>query len=223
MSLPTYYANPTTTEHTTFRAVKVTGGRKYRGTGFIVAVKTSSGCAGWRHTGYGWERNWYESNTAKIWVPSLKKFQYANVNFVEDDPSVSEEDCEREFKAYQELTIEDTIAWCRKTKPEATAAEIDAFARNVLRKHHPEMMSRIDELLPDQRQLDTEVSKTIAWAITLRTRPCFMYGRHCEGGKQYSNERYIEIARKALTKRGWTDKPEFEAVFHAECQKAGLL
>lgn len=217
-----YYVNPTTTQNTTFAAVKVERGRKFKGRGFIVAVKTSSGSYGWRHTGYGWEHAYYETETAKIWVPELKRFAYANANFVEDDTTVSPEECDRQYKLYVEHTIDSTLDWCRSVKPEADAAEIARFARNVLRKNHPDMIARIDEVLPDQRHLDEEVAKTIAWAMTLRTRPMWMYGRMTKGGKPYSNERYVEIARKALTKRGFADKPEFEQVFDAECAKAGL-
>lgn len=217
-----YYVNPTTTQNTTFAAVKVEGGRKFKGRGFIVAVKTSSGSYGWRHTGFGWEHAYYETETAKIWVPELKRFQYANFKYVEDDASVTPEECDRQYKLYVEHTINSTLDWCRSVKPEADAAEIARFARNVLRKNHPDMIVRIDEVLPDQRHLDDEVAKTIAWAMTLRTRPMWMYGRMTKGGKPYSNERYVEIARKALTKRGFADKPEFEQVFDAECKKAGL-
>jgi len=217
-----YYVNPSTTQSTTFAAVKVERGRKFKGRGFIVSVKTSSGSYGWRHTGHGWAHAYYETETAKIWVPELKKFQYANFNFVEDDQTVSPEECERQFKLYVEHTINSTLDWCRLVKPDADAAEIARFARNVLRKNHPEMEARINEVLPDQRHLDDEVAKTIAWAMTLRTRPMWMYGRMTKGGKPYSNERYVEIARKALTKRGFADKPEFEQVFAAECAKAGL-
>ena len=218
-----YYVNPTTTQNTSFAAVKVTGGRKFRGRGFIVAIKTSSGSYGWRHTGFGWEHAYYETETAKIWVPELKRFQYANFKYVEDDASVSQAECDEQYRLYVEHTIQNTLDWCRSTKPDADAAEIARFARNVLRKNHPEMAARIDEVLPDQRNLRSEIEATIKWAQTLRTRPMWMYGRMTKGGKPYSNERYVQFARSALTKKGLAAKPEFEAEFKAACERAGLV
>lgn len=46
-----------------------------------------------RHSGFGLEPNTYDVDYAKIWVPELGKFQYANAKYVEDDDSVSQEEC----------------------------------------------------------------------------------------------------------------------------------
>lgn len=204
----------------TFIPVKVTGGRKYRGTGFMVSVSSSTNDYGWRHTGYGWARNIVETETARIWVPALGKFQYANSNYVDDDISVSESDRAAALQTYCDKIVQDTLTWCQSKKPGASEAEVLSFARNVLRKHHPEI--DIDGTIPDSRDASTEILNTIKWALTLRTRPCFMYGRHCPGGKMLSGERYVSIARKALVKRGISSKEGFEELFKAAIEAEGL-
>lgn len=210
---PTYYADPSVTQPVTFKAVKVERGRKFKGTGFIVSCISSSGCAGWRHTGYGWEHSCYETETAKIWVPSLKKFQYANMKYVEDDPSVSAKECELKFKEYADYTIHSTIEWCRGKQPSANELEVSRFARNVLLKHHPEIRAEIDIVLPDTRDLKTEISSTIQWAKKLTDKR----------GNPVTSDMCMQICRKALTKRGLTSFAGFEETFIAECTAASLI
>ena len=213
-----------------FVPVKVAGGRKFRGRGFEVSSSTSVNDFGWKHVPcadgfYCWERNIVETETVKIWVPETGRYAYANARYVENDESVAEVDRELAFDKYVNGLIESTKAWCRSVKPELSEAEILSFARNVIRKQHPDLREFLDTVLPppaDNRDVATEVAKTIAWAMTLKTRPCFMYGRMCRGGKPYSPAKYIDIAKKACTKRGLAAKPEFEQVFAAEIRKAGL-
>ena len=204
----------------TFTPVKVVGGRKYRGTGFVVGYSTSVGDYGWRHTGYGWARNIVETTSARIWVPELKRFKWANEKFVEVDETVSQQQRDDELQKYCDHILADTIDWCRKTRPGVDEAEVLRFARNVLRKNHPEI--DVDATIPDGRDPATEIHNTVAWALTLKTRPCWMYGRYCAGGKPLSGERYVSIARKALVKRGISSMDGFEALFKAELQKVGL-
>jgi hypothetical protein len=217
-----YYAFPTTSATVVFAAVKVEGGRKFRGRGFIVGESHSTASYGWRHTGYGWAHNIVDTYTSKIWVPELGKFCYANSKYVEEDPAVSAEECAIEFKRYADQIINDTIAWCRKTKPEANEAEIAQFARNILCKNHKELKDAIDTRLPDTREIGTEIEKTIAWAMTLKTQPCHLYGRFCPGGKPLAPKRIVEIARKALVKKGLDKNPDFEQQFENICRKNGL-
>lgn len=207
-----YYVNPSTKQPAAFRAVKVTGGRKYHGTGFIVSITTSSGACGWKHTGYGWSPNCYETETAKIWVPSLKKFQYANMKYVEDDASVSKEECSLKFKEYADSIIQSTIDWCHSQKPDGEEREVARFARNVLLKHHPEIRAEIDAMLPDSRDLKSEIDSTIAWSKTLTDRR----------GQPLENGARMDVCRKALAKRGLTSFAGFEEAFIAECTAASL-
>lgn len=214
----TIYAKPS--KNAVFTPVKVTGGRKYRGSGFMVSVSSSVNDYGWRHTGYGWARNVVETETARIWVPELRKFKYANSRFVDDDTSVTEKAREDALQDYCNMVVQDTIDWCRSKKPGAAEDEVLSFARNVLRKHHPEI--DIDHTIPDARDAGMEIKSTIKWALTLRTRPCWMYGRHCPGGKMLSGEKYVAIARKALVKRGISSKEGFEELFKAAIEAEGL-
>lgn len=221
------YAIP---ENVCFVPVVVAGGRKFHGRGFKVSSSASVNDFGWKHVPGGdgfcyWERNTVETETVKIWIPETGKFGYANAKFVELDASVAEVARELAFDKYVNSIIESTKSWCKSVKPQADEAEILSFTRNVIRKHHPELRSFLDNILPspvDSRDITTEISKTVAWALTLRTRPCWMYGRHCAGGKPYSPAKYIDIIRKACTKRGLTLRPEFEAAFATEIKKAGL-
>ena len=217
-----YYAFPTPSATVVFTAVKVEGGRKFRGRGFVVGESHSTASYGWRHTGYGWAHNIVDTYTSKIWVPTLGKFCYANSKYVEEDSSVSAEECALEFKRYSDRIIDDTIAWCRKTKPEANEVEIVQFARNVLRKNHKELIEAIDSRLPDTRDIGDEISKTVAWAMTLKTQPCHMYGRFCPGGKPLAANRIVDIARKALIKKGLDKNSDFEQQFENICRKNGL-
>ena len=213
-----------------FVPVVVVGGCKFKGRGYEVSSSERTSDFGWKHVPggdgfYYWERNIVTTETVKIWVPETGRFGYANAAYVEADTSVTETERQLAFQKYVDSTIESTKAWCRSVKPEADEAEILRFARNVIRKQHPELREVLDTVIPppaDNRDLATEVAKTVAWAMTLRTQPCFMYGRMCRGGKRYPNKRYIDIAHKACTKRGLAAKPEFEKVFVAEIHKVGL-
>ena len=203
-----------------FQPVKVTGGRKYRGRGFVVSYSTSTNDYGWRHTGYGWARNVVETTTARIWVPELGKFQYANSSYVDEDETVTETARLEALQQYCDHVVQDTINWCKSKKPGSSEDEVLSFARNVLRKHHPEI--DIDATIPDSRDAAAEIKSTIRWALTLRTRPCFMYGRMCKGGNMLSGERYVAIARKALVKRGIAAKEGFEELFKAAIEAEEL-
>ena len=203
------FINPTTTESTTFRAVKVEKGRKFKGRGFIVATVNNSGAFGWRHNGRGWEPNTYDVDYAKIWVPELGKFQYANAKYVEDDDSVSQEECARQFEIYSRMTIASTIAWCKSKQPDASEEQNLMFARRVLLKNHPEMKAAVDIACPDTRSLASEVEKTFKWVNSLP--------------KKHTRPKKIEMARKALRKKGMTEKEGFEECFTMMCELYGWL
>lgn len=206
---PTNYINPSTSETVTFRAVKVEKGRKFRGKGFITAVVNSSGACGWRHTGSGWAPRTYDVDNAKIWVPELGKFQWANFKYVEDDDSVPPEECARQFEIFQKMTIESTIAWCKSKQPDASEEQNLMFARRVLLKNHPEMKAAIDIACPDIRSLKDEVEKTFKWVNGLE--------------KKHTRPKKIEMARKALRRKGMTEKDGFEECFAMMCELYGWL
>lgn len=206
---PANYANPSFTEKVTFRAVKVEKGRKFKGRGFIVSTTYSSGAIGWKHTVHGWTPNTYESETAKIWVPELQKFQYANLKYVEDDTSVSPEECAEEFRKYQDLTIANTISWCKSKQPNATESQNLIFTRRVLLKNHPEMREAIDRVCPDSRDLKTEIENTIVWVNSLK--------------KRHTRPKKIQIARKALNRKGLSNRDGFEECFTILCEIYGWL
>ena len=203
------WIDPTTVENVDFAPVIVEKGRKWKGRGFIVAVLTSSGACGWRHTGFGWEPNTYETETAKIWIPSEKKFGYANAKYAENDPSITKQEIDLARAEYVKQTIIDTINWCKSKQPNATDKQNLMFARRVLLKNHPEMQAAIDATIPDTRNLNDEIESTIQWVMNLP--------------QKHSRPKMIEIARKALTKKGLIDKEGFEACFNICCELHGLL
>ena len=206
---PANYINPTTSETVTFRAVKVEKGRKFRGKGFIVAVINNSGALGWRHGAYGWTPRTYDVDNAKIWVPELGRFQYANNKYVEDDDTVSQEECARQFEIYSKMTIASTIAWCKSKQPDASEEQNLMFARRVLLKNHPEMKALIDLSCPDTRSMKDEVEKTFKWVNGLE--------------KKHTRPKKIEMARKALRKKGMAEKEGFEECFTMMCELYGWL
>lgn len=204
------FINPTVVESVAFRAVKVEKGRKFRGRGFIVAtVNKSGGALGWRHGQHGWEANTYDVDYAKIWVPELGKFQYANAKYVEDDPSVTPEECARQLDLYAKQTVASTIAWCKSKQPDATEEQNLVFARRVLLKNHSELAPWIEASCPDTRSVKDEVEKTFKWVNSLP--------------KKHTRPKKIEIARKSLRKKGMTEKEGFEECFTMMCELYGWL
>lgn len=195
-----YYTFPTNTFSVKFAPVSVSKGRKYKGKGFIVATLESYGSCGWRHTGYGWEHNTYDVQNARIWVPELKAYRYANCKYVEDDTTIPEEECQKQLEEYVNHIIRTTIEWCRSKEPFKSDAEINRFARNVLRKNHSELMEIVDKVLPDNRDLESEIANTIAWAISLNA-------------SKRKTEKRKRIAKRALTKKGLANRPEFNDKF----------
>ena len=204
-----YWIDPTTVENVEFAPVVVTKGRKWKGRGFIVAVLTSSGACGWRHNGHGWEPWTYESETAKIWIPSEKKFGFANAKYAENDPTVSKEEIDLARAEYVKQTILDTINWCKSKQPDAPEKQNHMFARRVLLKNHPEMAAAIDAALPDTRNLKDEIESTVQWVLHLP--------------EKHTRPKQMDIARRALTKKGMTAKDGFEECFMMVCELYGLV
>ena len=206
-----------------FTPVTISKGRKYRGKGFVVSYCSSTqDFGGWRHTGYGWERNIVDTETAKIWVPELKAFRYANAKFVEADDEAAEAYVKAMFDEYCDHIVKDTINWCKnKLGNNATEIEVNQFARHVIIKNHPEI--QIDDYIVDTESYLDKIEKIFAWVVTLRTQPTYLYGKHCEGGKPYSNDKYVAIARRTCTKKNLNTNPEYAAAFKKCCDKYGLV
>lgn len=193
----------------TFTPVTVTRGRKFRGRAYSLGDVRPGMWGTWN---------------SKLWEPTEKKYVWANVDFLEEDTSATPEQVQLDKDRYVMHVIDDTIQWCRSKKPDAPTPEVMQFARNMLHKYHPEIDEATLALqgLTDQRDLATEVEKTVSWAKGLVTRPCYMYGRFCRGGRPISDEKKVHIAYQALHKKGFTSKPEFEAAWAAALEKAGL-
>jgi hypothetical protein len=142
-----------------FAPVVVNKGRLFRGHGFLVAeIESSYEGAFWRQvpngmglSGCHWTRT-IHSHKAKIWVPELGKFCYANMKYVEDS-DVMEPVREIEFQKYCEKMIADTISYCKKTLSSKGATviyrnELINFTKRCLWKYHKEIEnSLIDEML----------------------------------------------------------------------------
>lgn len=186
-----------------FKPVVINRGRKFRGKAFFLGITTE------RAVAYN-----VSSWSTKLWEPVSKRFVYANPDFCEDDTSFDEFLCQQAREEYVRHVIDGTIAWCRAQKPEADDREVFRFARNVLKKHHPEMLEEINSALPECVNIREAISDTLTWASKLVTRPCFMYGRYCPGGKPYSLDRQLAVARRALEKKGLTNHPEFEEAWN---------
>lgn len=175
----------------TFAPVQVSRGRKFRGFAYFL-------CESERPIAYG-----VEYYCATLWDPAAKKLVYANTDFC-DGVNVEQEKLDADKAAYIDSTIQSTIAWCKEKFKDKSVLEQMRIARNILRKHHPEMLEAINKALPDSRDVVDEVEKTLRWAASLRTRQMYMYGKLCPGGKPYSPERTVSTAYKALVKRGVT-------------------
>jgi hypothetical protein len=216
----------TPTTPSTFVPVKVTGGRKFRGRGFVVNVRTYTGDYGWKQVaGFGglchWERNVVETEVARIWDPVAKRFGYANNAYVVADDTVTDAEAATQFAAYCEHIVHDTIEWCRtKVAPGSSETEVYRFARNVIRKNHPEI--NVDDYIRDQRDLATEIDGTIRWALTLKTQAVFLYGRWRGGNKPLPPERVVKVAYRALEKKGVADMPGFAAAWQAALKRFDL-
>ena len=193
----------------TFLPVVVNRGRKFRGKAYALG-DTRPGM--------------YGSWNSKLWEPISKKYVWANEEFLEDDESVSPAQVQADKDAYIKHIIDDTIQWCKNCKPNASEDEVMQFARNVIRKHHPEIDESLLEAnkLNDRRDISAEVEKTLTWAMKLTTRPCVIYGRVCKGGRPLPEEKKIRIAYRSLVRKGLAAKPDFLPVWTFILSMMGL-
>ena len=184
-----------------FTPVRVSGGRKFQGDAFVVGHDerefyhgghsiTSSGFVGgrWRNA----DRYTTVTQTAQVWDPATKRCYWVTEKFVQKR-ELPEAEVEAARMAYVESTIQSTLAWCMSKSP--NEAEGRKFARNCLRKHHPEMMEWIDAKLPDERDVVAEVERILQWALHARS--------HIRRTKT-SDVKTVSIAYRALVHMGIT-------------------
>ena len=185
-----------------FEPVVVNKGRKFRGEAYWIGAAehtTSYQLPGWSGRG-----GWITSVSVKLWSPT-QGFVFANPDYIEDVTGKSEEEVKADYAKFVDFTINETIAWCRKVSSNKGESEIINFARNVIRKHHPEMM---DEFESRHGGVDVVgiVESTIAWALNLG----------------YSTAKCVRIAARALTKKGVTSNEAFTAAWTITLDLRGL-
>lgn len=183
-----------------FIPVVVNRGRKFRGKAYSIGQV----CCG------------SFINSSKLWDPANKRFVYANCEFVERDNTVSQAQVDADWQAYSKHFIDRTCEWCRSQKPDAPIEELESWSRAILLKRHPELKAEIDAILPDRRSVHGEIVSTLRWAHSLKTRSCYMYGKYCPGGKPYPLRKVLDIARRALAKRGVDKLPGFDIAWQEE-------
>jgi len=165
-----------------FAPVVVNKGRKFRGEAYWIGAAehtTSYQLPGWSGRG-----GWVTSVSVKLWSPA-HGFVFANPSYIEDVTDKPEEEVKADYAKYVDFTINSTIAWCRKVSTGKGEKEIIAFAQNVIRKHHPEMLAEFNARNGDVDVVGV-VESTINWALKLG----------------YSTAKNIRIAFKALSKKG---------------------
>ena len=197
----------------TFKPVVVNRGRKFRGIAFDVGGKEVATQVARCVTSY----------SVCLWDPANKRFVYANPDFVEERAIDKDELLEAKRK-WIEDQINDTISWCRSISPAGTAEdEILRFATNVLRRKSEALAKIVAELnTVDTRDVVAEVRKTVEWALSLRTRPCWMYGKYCAGGHKYPPKKTISIALRALEKKGIMKLEGFLEAWRIVCNEHNL-
>ena len=173
----------------TFRPVRVSKGRKFRGFAYDVGEmpRTTSfnvygpngGCAGMRCT-----------ESVRLWEPVSKKFVYCNPSYVEDAEAPASE-TEAAKADYINSSISSAVAWCRSRKPNVPEKDVLTFARNVIKKHHPEFLTFFDSQYNYTEDVAGTVFSTMDWAFNLG----------------YSKAKCARIAVKALTKKGLIGRP----------------
>lgn len=183
----------------TFIPVTVTRGRKYRGFAYSIGGTTVSQPA-WNVTCY----------TSRLWDPQSKKFVYANSDFLEDAADhIKPDQLLADKAAYLTDQLNNTVEWCKSQKTDGNEAM--QFARNIFRKRNPELLKIFDELVyvKDTRDVAAEIDKLLNWAMNLKTRPCWMYGHWCNGGKDLPVSKKLDIAYKSAQTKGLTKLEKF--------------
>ena len=191
----------------TFIPVMITRGRKFKGFAYMLGRTVTS------HQGF---------ESSQLWDPATKTLVYATPDFCQDTdkPTTFDDD----LTTYVDTKINGTIDWCRKTKAGASDKEVLQFARNIIRKYNPELVPFLEDYgASDQRDVAEEVEKTLNWAMQLKTRPCWMYGKWCAGGKPLADERKLDIAWKSLHNKSLDKLVGFAEAWELALTLRGLM
>lgn len=201
-----------------FVPVRVTGGRKFRGDAYAVDADEREYYRGgydvspngvmlgrWRNA----DRYTTVYGTTKVWDPATKRVSWVTSKFAQPR-EVEAGRVEADREDYARSTVEETLSWCR-TKV-ADDKEARKFARNCLRKHHPELMKWVDEILPDERDVADEVERTLRWAVSLS--PARRTSR--------SDLETSRVAYRALVKKGVSKLDGFRDVWAFFTSTMGL-
>lgn len=189
--------------------VEAERGRKSRGFACLLSAR-------WTSLAYGMD---YES--AKMWDSDGKKVAHANAAFCGAAPG-PEDELEAARQAYASSVAASAVTWCKSVKPELSDGNLASFARNVLRKQHPELLAYARAALPDKRDAVKEVESALKWAQSLWTRPMVLCRRSCLGGKLHQSEKAVQIAMRALEKKGVTELDGFSEALGLALLMAGL-
>lgn len=165
-----------------FKPVVINKGRKFRG--FAYWIGNTERTTSYQLPGWSGRGGWISSTTIKLWSPD-KGFVWCNPNYIEDVTDKPEGEVKVDYAKYVDYTINCTIAWCRSRCINSTEKEVLDFARNVIRKQHPEMLAEFNARHGGVDVVGV-VESTINWALNLG----------------YSPAKCIRIAFKALNKKG---------------------
>ena len=185
-----------------FEPVVINKGRKFRGEAYWIGA--AEHISNYQIPGWSGRGGWITSVSVKLWSPTAG-FVYANPNYIEDVTDKPEAEVQADYAKYVDCTINDTIAWCRRVSKGKGEQEIINFARNVIRKHHPEMMGEFESRHGGVDVVGV-VESTIAWALNLG----------------YSPAKCVRIAAKALAKKGVTSNEAFTAAWTITLDLRGL-
>ena len=152
----------------------------------------------------------------------MQRCVYANPEFC-DVATVTSEQYEADMKTYITTQIQNTVAWCRTHKADADDAEVCQFARNILKKNHPELEPFLAEYgLSDQRDVFTEVETTLNWAMVLKPRPYYnRWHKRC-GTKPLTDAQKLDFAYRALQTKGLTQLEGFNDAWTFSLATRGL-
>lgn len=190
-----------------FTPVRVNGGRKFRGDGYALDERrqecyyggyniSASGFIGgrWRNA----DRYTAVSHQVQVWDPETKTCCWVTAKFVQPR-EVAPEVVAADQELYAKSAVDSTLAWCR-TKV-SSEAEAIRFARNVIRKHHPELMAYADAAMRSSYDVVAEVESTLRWALSLP--PCFKR-------EDRQKQKVVSIAYRALEKKRVTEMDGFK-------------
>lgn len=112
--------------------VKVTGGRKFKGSGYLVDLFT------YGDDYYSYSSPYAEGTlAAKIWDPVSKSIKYATFKFCELDESVSAEKTAADEIQLKNDIINETMSYCRgKLGSSAPLADVQQYAQRCLNKRY---------------------------------------------------------------------------------------